>query len=255
MLYSQHKKLTVFFCLLFLVPGVGLLGKSVHFTATSIIFQLQAVPGQGIITGYKKITTHSGGRRRARGGCSTSYAPILEFMAEDGKSYSFTNNVAHQCRREHQLGTALNILYVPSNPNKARVNDFFSIWGGSLISLILGGVLTYIGVYMVRTARKKLAEEKWLFENGKEITAKVTGVIRSRGKSEIRQKIGRRRKRWVIQAEWLSPTDNKKYFFESDDLRFDPSEQVLGKEVPIIIHPNHPYTYIFDSSLLPFLIK
>ena len=56
---------------------------------------------------------------------------------------------------------------------------------------------------------------------------------------------------YQVIAQWLSPADNQIYVFKSDDLNYDPTSYVSGKEITVYIDPTNPQKYYVDVSTLP----
>lgn len=75
---------------------------------------------------------------------STTYAPVIKFVASDDKEYKFVSSVSSN-PPSYDVGEVVEILYRESNPNDAQVNGSFSLHFGGLMLGILGSVFLSIG--------------------------------------------------------------------------------------------------------------
>jgi len=59
------------------------------------------------------------------------------------------------------------------------------------------------------------------------------------------------RRGWMIVAQWREPGSGQVHVFESEEIRYDPSEYALGRKLPVRVDPDDPETYEVDLSSLP----
>ena len=64
----------------------------------------------------------------------TSYRPIIEFVAEDGRTYAFTGRIGSSSRPT--VGNSIEVLYDPADPQGATEKTFSNLW---LFPLAFGG--------------------------------------------------------------------------------------------------------------------
>lgn len=62
------------------------------------------------------------------------YAPVVSFKSKSGNQYRFESSQASN-PPSYSVGETVEVIYNPSNPCNASINDFFSRW---FLSLLLG---------------------------------------------------------------------------------------------------------------------
>jgi hypothetical protein len=79
----------------------------------------------------------------------TVYRPVLQFTAEDGKSYTLRSDTGYSAGVQ-RLGEASEVLYLPSDPQQAQekglISNFISIVLGVLAAIFVA--LGCLGVYL-----------------------------------------------------------------------------------------------------------
>jgi hypothetical protein len=58
---------------------------------------------------------------------ATSYAPVFEFTAQDGITYTKTSRVSTN-PPEFSVGASVQVLYPPGNPGGAKIAAFWQLW-------------------------------------------------------------------------------------------------------------------------------
>ena len=74
---------------------------------------------------------------KSRGDMADVYTPIVSFTTHEGQKVEFTSSIS-STTPSHSRGATVNILYLPQNPNKHKINDFSSIWGGFVVLISIG---------------------------------------------------------------------------------------------------------------------
>lgn len=124
-----------------LILGIAcLVGTSYQFyRATRLLITGQRVEGQVI---RNEQTSHK----------STAYYPVVRFSAGDGQT--------HECRgmsgsypAEYDVNDSVVVHYDPSQPTDAFIGGFFGLLSGTLLTLGLGAVFAWLGLYIVRRKR------------------------------------------------------------------------------------------------------
>lgn len=77
---------------------------------------------------------------------TTSYAPVIVFSTAEGTEVEFVSPLSVSERAP--IGASVPVVYRQDNPRHARVNTFSHLWGGSLMSLILGLAFTIAAGFM-----------------------------------------------------------------------------------------------------------
>lgn len=122
-----------------LMAGIGgllMLIGSLWFLAT-LLFALRATKTTGVITGARESRTSISGTASAR-----VFAPQVRFQTAQGQQVDFVSNVATSV--SPQVGAPIEVLYLTSNPHKAKVTGC-RMWVGPLILPIVGMFIAGVG--------------------------------------------------------------------------------------------------------------
>lgn len=118
---------------LFLIVGLGLMGLSFYLYQDTRAFLSEAATAQGEIIDFevREDRTNNDGR------VDSSYHPVIRFDTQEGSEITFTSS-SGSGSPSYDIGEKVEVLYSPSEPRSAKINGFFSLWGGALISGLLG---------------------------------------------------------------------------------------------------------------------
>lgn len=75
---------------------------------------------------------------------TTNYAPVFEFVAADGRTYTVTSGTASN-PPAYGTGEIVRVLYLPHSPTHARLKGVMQLWLFPLISGPLGAFYALIG--------------------------------------------------------------------------------------------------------------
>lgn len=118
--------------------AVPLLLLSFGMFVGNILFTLRAERTTGIVVDYET-------RRGSKGGATQ--AEVVEFQGPDGKTVRFVEKTSRS-RFIMNTGHEVNVLYDPDNPEKARINSFWTLYISPIILLIVGLSLMIFNVPM-----------------------------------------------------------------------------------------------------------
>ena len=76
----------------------------------------------------------------------TTYAPVIEFVAADGKTYRFASNFYRS--PSPTVGAPIGVLYDPDNPSDASENSKGLLWVFPGIFLIVGLFVLALGIWI-----------------------------------------------------------------------------------------------------------
>ncbi|MDK8466002.1 DUF3592 domain-containing protein [Marinobacter sp. SS13-12] len=219
---------------LFSVVGGALLVGAFLWYQSTVTFLDEALEVPGVVTDLVY----------SRSGDTSSYYPVVQFEDVSGQLTEFQSssgsNPASYSRGEH-----VSVFYLPGEPESARINGFFSLWGGALIMGILGGAFFLVGSLMVIVPLIREGRGAKLRESGQLVTARIQGVEQNtslvmNGQSPFR-----------IVTQWQHPATAKLHVFRSDNLWFDPTDHIPGESISVYIRPDNPKRYWVDTSFLP----
>lgn len=183
---------------------------------------------------------------RSRSSDSINYYPLVQFVTSDGQQVEFQSNSGSNPPLYDQ-GERVSVLYEPSSPQAAKINGFFSLWGGALIVSGIGLVFLLIGGGMLVYGAIKNRSNANLQKNGVEIHASFQGVEQNTGLTVN----GRSPFRLVCQ--WQHPQTRELHVFRSENLWFDPTDLVSQERIPVRVDEGNLKKYWVDTSFLPKL--
>ncbi len=132
-----------------------------------------------------------------------TFAPTIEYSVGN-KTFTFYSSAGSN-PPAFSHGQQVTMYYNPEDPNVAKINSFFYLWGESGIPMLIGSVIMIIGVGILYNKTKKKNIYADLKIHGKRIDAYVIGQgegsIKVNGKNPF-----------VLQAQWQDPV-TKKYTY------------------------------------------
>ncbi|KJG55992.1 hypothetical protein UA38_16625 [Photobacterium kishitanii] len=228
------KKIKIFVSII----GVCFLTGSVFSSIITFDFIKSAVTGSGEIIRLAE----------SRSDNSVSYAPVVYFSDSNDIGYEFTSSVSSN-PPSYQVGEFVEVMYLESNPNEAKINGYFSLWGLSLILAFLGVVFSSIGFGMLVFDILKNRKGNYLVENGLKVKAKFSSVeinysLQVNGRNPYR-----------IVAEWLDPESNNIYIYKSKNLWFDPTDYIRNEYISVYVDKVKLKKHYLDVSFLPTVVE
>ncbi|MGF7116402.1 hypothetical protein QF017_005927 [Pseudomonas laurylsulfatiphila] len=220
----------------FSLVGIALLAGAMMLYKNTNNFLDNAVSETGTVVDLVKV----------RGDNSITYKPVVEFTARDGQKVEFTSSVSSN-PPSHSVGEIVEVLYLPSNVQAAKINSYARLWGGFLVTLVLGVVFSLVGglIFFVGMLRRRKKDH--LQRNGVVVEATVQSVVNNysvsiNGKSPF-----------MIQCQWLDPATSELHLFESENIWFDPSGFINDEKIKVFVERNNLKKYHVDISFLPKL--
>ncbi len=92
-----------------------------------------------VVENSKSVTTSSAGRD------DVSYYPVVEFTTQKEEKIRFKGSTGMRTP-EYEVGTPVDVLYNPANPNVAQMAVFSQLWLGPLVVTVLGLIMVSLGV-------------------------------------------------------------------------------------------------------------
>jgi hypothetical protein len=141
--------------LMTLVAGLGALTGAGLWAWRTLSFKASASQTEGVVV---KLVTSRGsaraGQSAASRGGGPSYAPVFEFKDAGGRSHRVTNSTSSR-PASYDVGEKVGVLYSPQNPDEARIDSFFSLWGGPAIFGSVGLIFTSSAVVILVKRRRR----------------------------------------------------------------------------------------------------
>ena len=221
---------------LFSAIGLGMLVGSFLLYQNTASFLTNAIKAEGVVVNLVA----------SRSSDSTTYRPTVRFKTIEGSMVEFTSSTGSN-PASYSRGEKVTVLYLPQQPDEARIDSFFSLWGGATIVGGLGSVFFLIGFGMIIYGVRKQRKKEHLLERGTRINTQYQSVSRNTSLTV------NGRHPYVITSQWMNPKTNELHIFESDNIWFDPEQHIKGETVMVFIDPDDPSQYHVDISFLPKL--
>lgn len=226
----------------FSTVGIGMLVASFFIFANTRGFINRAIEAKGKVIDLERSRSSSSGTS------SNTYRPVVEFTTSTGKQIEFTSSVGSS-PPSHRVGEAVTVLYLPTDPQRARIKSFFQLWFGFLLVCVMGLVFAAIGLTMILVRARGRKQADWLRQHGRRVRTSFTGIelnesVRVNGRSPFH-----------IVSQVADPGTNAVRVFQSENIWFDPSEYIKGETIDVLVDPNDPKKYLMDISFLPKLAE
>lgn len=225
----------------FAVSGAAMLAVAAYQVVDTRAFLAAAVRAEGVVVDLARSRSSDSGSSSS----SATYAPVIRFVARDGREVEFVSSHSSNPPR-YRRGDRVGLLYAPDAPERARLEGFFSVWFGALIAGLLGTVFLLVGggwLFFEARARRRRGD---LRANGVRVEADLVGVEDSRD-----GEAGASRLPFRIVSQWRDPSTSKIHVFTSEDIWFDPTAYVDRERIPVLIDRRDPGRYLVDLSFLP----
>lgn len=222
---------------LFTLVGMGMLLGTFFIYDNTRSFLSSAVKAEGTVIELV----------RSRSSDSTTYRPVVHFSL-NGQQLEFTSSSGSN-PPGYSRGEKVEVLYTPTNPQDARINSFFSVWGSAVILGGLGAVFFLIGTGILLAGILKDRKDKYLKKYGRRIETNYQSVELNtsytvNGRNPFR-----------VLTHWQNPVTSEIHIFKSNNLWFDPSDYINKKTITVFIENNNPKKYYVDLSFLPRLAE
>jgi len=199
-------------------------------------FAGNAATGDGQVLRFDSVTT-----RDSDGYRTTSHRAVISFTDHNGRRQEFREQVNTSPPR-FSVGDKVTVLYDPANPAAARVDDFWARKFLPTMFLALGGIMAVVGAIFLTGDMKRGRKVARLKQMGQPIEADFLEVFQDRFIS-INHK---NPFRVAVQAP--DPVTDALRRFESAPIWVDPTRQLTGRKVSVLIDPARPKDYHVDLS-------
>src|ERR1700733_4020074 len=191
---------------LVVVLTIGLLAGTVLQLQYLAEFLRESEKAQGVVVNW--IMTRSGSSGGVSG--TASYFPVVYFTdRRTGHGFEFRSSVSGN-PSDWLGGKTVEVLYRRSDPNDAKINDFFNIWALPLITGVPGGIFFLILAAASISWLRKRWRDNYLRKSGTAIEANFQGVERIKAGTDSEVDSFR------VVAIWEDPQNYRIYTFKSD---------------------------------------
>ena len=221
---------------IFILVGVSLLIGSYFIYQNNKSFVSEAILTEGTVVDLQ--------RTRSSDSNSYHYRPVVLFTIKTGESIEFISSTGSN-PASYTKGEKVEVLYDPSDPQSARIKEFFSLWGTTVILGSMGAVFFLIGGIMLIVTRLKNRTEQYLKQYGTPIETKFQSVILTK-RLEVNG-----RNPFCILSQWQNPSTSEVHVFKSNNIWYDPTDYIKDRSIIVYIKTNNPKKYFMDLSFLP----
>ncbi|BAV64834.1 hypothetical protein SCLO_1017940 [Sphingobium cloacae] len=170
-----------------------------------------------------------------------SYTAVIGFADGSGQRREFSESVRSNPPR-FSVGEDVSVLYDPARPSHAVVDDFWGRRGAMAIFLGLGAVFAALGTVLLVIDLKRGRTISRLLREGKPVEAGFLHVFRDKRITRH----GDHPFRVVAQA--MDPATGRLRRFESEAIWVDPTAQLAGRTLRVLLDPADPLRYHVDLS-------
>jgi hypothetical protein len=97
---------------------------------------------------------------RQSGSTRPTYAPVFQFTASDGRSYTVSSDVYGK-QSANRYGSQVQVLYPSNHPERARIDAFAQLWTLPLVIGVVGAGFSVVpGIVLVSWMRRREATRK-----------------------------------------------------------------------------------------------
>jgi len=222
----------------FTIIGIGMLVGATFLYRSTDLFLTEAIKTEGTVVELV----------RSQSSDSTTYRPVVQFNSQNDQAVEFVSSTGSN-PPSYSKGDKIEVLYHSKDPQNAKINDFFSLWGGPVIFGGMGGVFFLVGVGIILVGALKDRKDEYLKKNGMTIETEYQRVelntaLSVNGKHPFR-----------VLTQWQNPLTSELHVFTSNNIWFDPTGYIKTETIKVFIEKGNPKKYYVDLSFLPKLAK
>lgn len=171
--------------------------------------------------------------------------PVVAWYDRNGKQNKFTSSVGSAVYRT-MLGQDVEVLYLPDEPEEARISGFEGQYVDSLVAGIFGLGFTLIGALPPLLMRSRQSRVERLILEGTPVEATIIGAVMN-ASIEVNGQSP-----WRIVCQCEDAHANKTYLFHSENIYFDPSPWIKKRRQTVVyLDRDNIRKYYVDISWLP----
>lgn len=115
--------------ILFATLGLGMAIVAYIWYSNTTEFLNRASLTQGTVVELQRVQSNN----------TTTYKPVVSFRTGTGAQIRFTSSFASNPSAYHR-GEKVSVVYLESEPKKAKISTFYSLWAGASILAIVGSI-------------------------------------------------------------------------------------------------------------------
>jgi len=218
----------------FTVVGIAMLAGALFLYQGTRSFLADAARTEGTVVNFMQAHSKHG----------VTYAPVVHFVNRNNETIVFVSSTGTN-PPGYEKGEKVEVLYFPAKPQEARINSFFSLWGGSVILGAMGTIFFLIGAGVTLVPMLKKRQGEYLKEQGRAIetdfqSVRVNTAVFVNGRNPFR-----------VLTQWKDPSSSQVRVFESNNIWYDPTNRIKNQRIRVFLDKNNPKKYYVDLSFLP----
>ncbi len=219
---------------MFMLFGIAKMAVALFLYQGTQSFLTEAARAEGTVVNFMQTDSSHG----------VTYAPVVHFVNRNNETTVFVSSTSSN-PPGYEKGEKVEVLYFPAKPQDARINSFFSLWGGSVIFGVMGTIFFLIGAGVTLVPLLKKRQGEYLKEQGRAIetdfqSVRVNGAFSVNGRNPFR-----------VLTQWKDPSSSQVRVFESHDIWYDPTNLIKSQRIRVFLDKNNPKKYYVDLSFLP----
>ncbi|KQO75669.1 DUF3592 domain-containing protein [Rhizobium sp. Leaf262] len=213
----------------FTVFGLVFAGVGAFFFYQDSQFAQRAQTAQGVVSEVVRKTRES------------SYTAIVRFTDSQGRQQEMADRINSSPPRFSQ-GDTVEVLYDPQSPSNALVNDLMGRYFLPGMFTILGVLIALVGIGIHLFSVYKKRRETWLLRFGQPVEAEFLHVfldekVSVNGANPFR-----------VVAQGTDPQTGRIRRYESGAIWVDPTEQLQGRKLRVLIDPKTSDRHMIDLT-------
>ena len=179
---------------------------------------------------------------------SPLFRPVFRFKTSRGREIVF-RSPSSSSPPAYDQGERVEIAYLASAPERARVISISSLWLSSLLLGMFGTIFSGIGGGTLLVRRVRAVQHARLKREGQPIETDFQNV-------QVNTQLAvNGAYPWRIVTQWKNPATGELHLFHSENIWFDPSAHISSKRITVYLDPANQKKYYVDISFLPKLAR
>lgn len=134
-----------------LAAGIAFLGAAGHAWKQTDGLLDVAVPAVGEVISMRGEDRHV--RPENRGEAEETFRPVVRFTTREGRQVGY-ESITSSYPPRYSERDVVRILYDPTKPERARIDDFADLWLRAVFLAVVGSILSLLGADSLRAHAK-----------------------------------------------------------------------------------------------------
>lgn len=226
-----------------LLLGLVMLAIALYSAGSALRLPGKTVKTEGTVVELHEPASPGGAGEFISGIIAPSRLPVVRFVTGEGRTIEFTARTGLNPPQFSQ-GDTVSVAYRPGNPQDARIDGLFLLWGIELILAAVGGMFTLFGMGTLLLPVMLSRRARYLRDHGMPVQTEFVRAVRHPWL------VVNRLQPFVVETRWRNPATAEIRVFRSNAVMFDPTAQIKARSITVFIDRDHPGKYHVDLSFL-----